>query len=356
MPAKPQPDFDRLRKVLLRHGEPDRLPLIELYADREIMEAVTGEKIPTYEPFEHEAQEAAMRTTTRFYYELGYDYVPAGAKVNIPRVRTGAADTAELKRDQRLWQSETEGTIESWQDFERFPWPTAETIDYYPAEFAGRNLPDGMKLIFEGPGGQLENIMWLMGYEPMSFAMGDDPALVQAVADKVGEMLVNILSAAVQIPGVGALWLGDDMGFKTATMISPAAMRRYVFPWQKKLVQIAHAAGMPFLLHSCGNLDAIMDDLIDDVGIDGKHSFEDVIQPVADAKKTYGGRVSLLGGVDMDVLCRANEKDLRTYTRKIIEDCAPGGGWALGTGNTVANYVPLRNYLAMLDEGRTFRY
>lgn len=109
---------------------------------------------------------------------------------------------------------------------------------------------------------------------------------------------------------------------------------------------------MSFLLHSCGNLREIMDDLIDEVGIDAKHSFEDGIQPVTEAKRLYGDRVALLGGIDVDYLCRSSEEEVRAYTRRVIEVCAPGGGWALGTGNSVANYIPVKNYLAMLDEGR----
>ena len=77
---------------------------------------------------------------------------------------------------------------------------------------------------------------------------------------------------------------------------------------------------------------------------------------MAEAKRRYGKRVALLGGVDVDMLCRSSEDDVRAYTRRVIEACAPGGGWALGTGNSVANYIPVRNYLAMLDEGRRFRY
>ena len=38
--------------------------------------------------------------------------------------------------------------------------------------------------------------------------------------------------------------------------------------------------------------------------------------------------------------------------RDTIDVCQPGGGWCLGTGNSVANYIPAANYLAMLDEGR----
>jgi uroporphyrinogen decarboxylase len=37
-----------------------------------------------------------------------------------------------------------------------------------------------------------------------------------------------------------------------------------------------------------------------------------------------------------------------------LDTCA-GKGYALGAGNSVANYIPLGNYLAMLDEGKKFR-
>ena len=80
-------------------------------------------------------------------------------------------------------------------------------------------------------------------------------------------------------------------------------------------------------------------------------SIEDVIE----AKQTYGRRIALLGGIDLDFLCRADEKAVRQRVRRTLEACMPGGGYCLGTGNSVANYVPLENYLAMLDEGRRWK-
>ena len=117
------------------------------------------------------------------------------------------------------------------------------------------------------------------------------PDLVQAVADRVGEMLVNLFSTVAEMPNIGALWLGDDLGYKTSTILSPRHLRQYVFPVQKKLAAIAHARGLPFLLHSCGNLERILPELIDEVGIDARHSFEDVIVPVAEAKRRWGDRL-----------------------------------------------------------------
>ena len=119
---------------------------------------------------------------------------------------------------------------------------------------------------------------------------------------------------------------------------------------------MAHAAGRPYLLHSCGNLSAIMDDLIDDVKIDAKHSFEDTIEDVIDAKQTYGKRHRP---------ARRHRRGLPLPRRRAGRSASasatpstsamPGGGYCLGTGNSVANYIPLDNYLAMLDEGRRWK-
>ena len=204
-------------------------------------------------------------------------------------------------------------------------------------------------------GGQLghyaELLSWLLGYEPLCFMLSDNPDLVQAVIDRVMAIEQRAIDILLQFERVKIIWGSDDMGFKTGTLISPKDLRRFVFPGHKALAAKTHAAGRTYFLHSCGQLEKVMDDLIDDVGVDAKHSFEDVITPVEEMKKRYGKRVSLLGGMDVDLLCRADEKTIRERVRTMIKACQPGGGWCLGTGNTVANYIPLNNYLAMMDEG-----
>lgn len=67
--------------------------------------------------------------------------------------------------------------------------------------------------------------------------------------------------------------------------------------------------------------------------------------PVTSFKETYGDRVAALGGVDMDKLCRLSEDELRKYCRSVLDKCMPGGRYAYGSGNTIANYVPLKNLL-----------
>ena len=145
------------------------------------------------------------------------------------------------------------------------------------------------------------------------------------------------------------------MRFRTSTLVSPEFLRKNIFPWHKKCADIAHKSKKPYLLHSCGKLDEIMEDLIFDVKIDAKHSFEDAIMEVVEVFNLYSDEITILGGIDVDFLCRSDEYSVRKRVRKTLEICMQKkGGYYLGTGNSVANYIPLDNYLAMLDEGRKF--
>ena len=121
----------------------------------------------------------------------------------MPRWSLGADDTAASRHARRNWDNENAGPIMTWADFERYPWPRPEQIDYSAIEYIGSHLPDGMQMIFLGPGGQFENMAELMGLTPLALAVHDDPELVQAVADQVGELLTNLFSTVAEMPNIG---------------------------------------------------------------------------------------------------------------------------------------------------------
>ena len=130
------------------------------------------------------------------------------------------------------------------------------------------------------------------------------------------------------------------MGFRTGPLISPALLRSLVLPWHKKFAALAHGRGLPYFLHSCGNLASIMPDLIDDVGIDGKHSYEDAILPAEEFQARWGSRIAVLGGVDINILSKGTEEDVRRRTRRLIETCGARGRYAVGSGNSIPSYIP----------------
>ena len=140
-----------------------------------------------------------------------------------------------------------------------------------------------------------EHVMeYLLGYEGLAYLLHDEPALVAEVFNRWGQKVYDYYALVVDMPEVGCIFHADDLGFKTATLLSPAAPRRHVFPWFKKYAALAHAHGKMYWYHCCGNIysSGVIDDLIDDVGVDALHSYQDVILPVAEFKSRFGGRVA----------------------------------------------------------------
>lgn len=328
------PDFENLLAVLRREA-PSRPTLFEFIGAPQVM---LGE-----EPVEGPREEK-LHQAFRCYLENGYDFTP------IPAWLTGFLTFVQGERHKEASVSQNEGgLIKNEADFESYPWPDPDAADYDQVLDWAQMLPDGARFIAMSPAGVMENLTDLVGFEDLCFMIADEPGLVDRIAEAIGSRLYRYYERLLTHDSIGACMVNDDWGFKTQTMLSPADMRRYVFPWHKKIVELIHQAGRPALLHSCGNLTYVWDDIIDDIGYDGKHSWEDAILPVEEAYATYGERIAILGGLDMDFLCRESPDAIAGRCRGLLDLSREKGGYALGTGNSIAPYIPRASFRAIVD-------
>ena len=120
-----------------------------------------------------------------------------------------------------------------------------------------------------------------------------------------------------------------------------------MFPWHKKIVELAHTHGVYALLHSCGNYSAIIDDVVHDMKYDGRHSYEDKIIPVEEAYDALQGQIAVLGGLDINFMATASPDEVYGRAKAMLDKTAAKGGYALGTGNSVPEYIPDENFFAM---------
>lgn len=351
--VKHKPNYDLLHRALTRQGELERVPVLEMLVDRENIATIMGVDLGN-EPLDQIEETRFTQMFVDMWLQLGADAIAMRPIYTLPFGHEMGEDTATLNRGQREWRTAEAGLIKTWEDFENYPWPDPKDYDYSQIELAGKLIPPGMR-IFGYIRGVMEPTMWIMSYDRFAMALYDDPELVEAVSSKVAEIHIPMAKTILDMDFVAGLWGSDDMGFKTGPLAAPKHLRQYIFPHHKRLADLAHKQGKLYLLHSCGQLEAVMDDLIDNVKIDARHSYEDVIIPVGQFKKKYGHRVGVVGGIDVGVLAGSTEDDVRAYTRRVLDQCMPGGGYVLGSGNSIANYVPVKNFLAMVDEGHRWR-
>jgi len=347
-------DVDALLRNIRREGTPERVFFIELFLDRSV-EDVIDERFGVTRHLDESDPHYELQRAIAMQRFLGYEYVPVGLLGLDTGARMSVEDTVDGSQSggDRGWLNEKKGLIGSWEDFEKYPWPDGKTWDTHDLEWLDRNLPDDMCLV--GRSGHLcEYLCWLMGYETLCYALFEKRDLVEALAKRILELEEAACRVLLQSERLRIFWASDDLGFKTGLMLSPEDMRLLVLSGHRRLAEVTHEAGRLYMLHACGYRGDIIEDLIEDVKLDALHSWEDAIEPVTQAKKDYGERVALLGGIDVDFLCRANEEQIRERVRQTLDICQPGGGYCLGSGNSVANYIPVDNYLCMLDEGRRY--
>ena len=338
-----EPDFDNLLAVL-RRQPPSRPTLFEFFLNDRLYRRLTPELDSLPDTLLNR-----YRRTIQASYRLGYDY----QAILLPGF---SFSEGIIERPKERTISLNQGSvIGSWDEFERFPWPDPLAADYGFLDRLAEYLPEGMQFIPYTPNGLLEIMVDLVGYERLCVLTKDNPRLVHAVAEQVTDRLLVYYEHVIHHPRVGACIANDDWGFKTQTMFSPRDMRQFVFPYHKRMVETVHAAGKPVILHSCGHFTRIIDDIIDDMQYDGRHSYEDTILPVEEAYELYHERIAILGGIDVDFVCRATPEEVYARSRRMLERAAGRGGFALGTGNSVPDYVPDTGYFAMLRAALDFR-
>ena len=339
-------DFSRVRQSLMLEGKPDRVPLWELHVDHEVKEAFLGKQL------ESEADDV------QFWVEAGYDFVPISAGLlAVAGVLSGEATVTkahqysvyrETEREV-TWAAEGQGVITSFAELEAFPWPTQEQISLEHVERTIACLPEGMGCIVIV--GKIFTPVWmLMGFEGFAEACAFNPELVAAIFERIGQIQFDCCLRAMKLPGVSALWMSDDIAYGQGMMVNPKVFREHLFPWYRRLGEIMRDADMPYAFHSDGDLWPVMDDILG-CHFNAIHPIEPKAMDSREVKAKYGDRLCLTGNVELDRLSRGTPGEVRRMVRRNIEELGSNGGYCMGSSNSVTYYVPLENYLAMVEEG-----
>jgi len=173
-------------------------------------------------------------------------------------------------------------------------------------------------------------------------ALYENRPFVEAVLDRFCEWSYVVAERVCQL-GFDAYVSTDDMAFKTTTFFSPAVFRELVLPRYQRLAQ---EVTLPWLIHSDGNLLPFLDDLLG-LGIVGLHPNEKGAMDIRATKRDYGDRICVLGNLDLNILGMGTPQDVDDEVRELIRDLAPGGGYILTSGNSLAGYLLPENVVAM---------
>ena len=330
-----------LRKV-------DRVPLFEFLDSRVLVKSLTGGWPQQYNA--EDAVECSLR--------LGMDavWIPFGG--GCPGY--SIASDSDIYIDE--WGTTYKRTEYSWlydapiaypvktkKDLGKLKIPDATTSDRRKdIQYALRLVKDRMAVI-GGIDGPLTIAYLTMGYENLSLALYDDPKLVEKLHSIANDFLIEAAKKTINA-GVDAICVAEDLGFHSGPFFSPSCLREFTFPYLGELIQEIRKQDIPVLLHSDGNLNLILDDLVE-MGINALHPLEsDAYMDLEKLKEDYGKKFCLIGGINHRVLVNGMPEDVKQEVMRTIEIASPGGGYIPSSDcGDWFDAMPLENIRAVID-------
>jgi len=232
-----------------------------------------------------------------------------------------------------------------------FEFPEADVFD---TSWTARWAKETEYFISGQTGGPFGTLEMLLGWEnAMIFSKTDLPAM-KDLARRAARLFAEIGRKSAE-SGADMVVVAEDIAFNTGTFFSPDTLREVVFPALKEEVREIKKSGVPVMMHSDGNLNGVMDDIVD-CGFDALQSLQPSAgMDIAEIKRKYGDKLCLMGNLDLNWLMPyGTPEDVRNAVREVIRAAAPGGGFILSTCNVLTRDIPAENAIAMYDEAERF--
>jgi uroporphyrinogen decarboxylase len=197
----------------------------------------------------------------------------------------------------------------------------------------------------------------LFGMEEALCKMLLEPAVFEACVEQVFRFSTTYLErfVASMSQKLDILYLADDFASQRGLMIKPVLWRKFLKPRYEKLFAIGKRLGLPVWFHSCGDITAVLPDLIE-IGMDVWETVELHTLPMTpgELKRQYGREITFFGGVNTQRLPFITPDEAAEEVRGCIDALGKGGGYICGPDHHIKPDVPAANAAALFEAARSY--
>ena len=190
---------------------------------------------------------------------------------------------------------------------------------------------------------------WTMrGMQNLMMDFIDHPQFVHRLLNAIADYNIAQVRKALEFD-IDAVHFGDDWGQQHGLQMGSPLWHEFIYPALKRMYAIVRDAGKYVFIHSCGDVDELLDDLIA-IGLNCFNPFQPEVMDVEGLLRRYRGRLAFFGGLSTQrTLPYGTVDEFRRETRRLIS-LGADGGYILSPAHSVEGDVPLENMLAFIEE------
>jgi len=207
--------------------------------------------------------------------------------------------------------------------------------------------PDRFRVFYLGFS-LFERAWTLRGMENLMYDFVDHPEFVHELLTAIADYNIAQVREALKYD-IDAVYFGDDWGQQHGLIMGKPFWDEYIKPQLRRIYGFVRGAGKFQMIHSCGDVDELFDDLVE-LGLNCFNPFQPEVMDVAALIPQYRGRLAFHGGLSTQrTLPYGTVEEVRKESRLLIE-LGRNGGYIFAPAHAVEGDVPLKNMLAFIDE------
>jgi len=197
------------------------------------------------------------------------------------------------------------------------------------------------------------------GYDALRLYMNSEQLLATIaedtdwVKDMVTTLAENIIVTAELMLMNGykfdGAFLYNDLGYKNGLLFSPDSYQKTHYDADRLLYAYFHSRGMKTLLHSCGNVSALIPTLIE-VGLDCLQPLEvKEGMDLVNLKAKHGDRIAFMGGIDVRLMADEDPAKIEEEIKTKIVAAKTDGGYIYHSDHSIPNNVSFQQYCRVME-------
>jgi uroporphyrinogen decarboxylase len=188
----------------------------------------------------------------------------------------------------------------------------------------------------------------LRGMEELFVDFVEAPDFVEELLDRLADFSIRLIGNLSTFP-VDGIRFSDDWGWQHGLLLSPAMWRRFLKPRLKRMYDQARAQGYDVFIHSCGQVSAVMEDLVE-IGVNVFNPIQPEVMDVHETVRAFAGRLAFNGGISIQkTLPFGTPGDVRKEVESRLRTARAFGGFVLAPSHDMTPDIPVRNVEEMLE-------